>query len=741
MIIILFYLVLFLLSLIAEFVLLQKIANRRASYYVVLFTLISVVCLAYFAYSIALDRGMALVANQFSYLDGTFVMMFFIFCILDICNIKVTKYVAVPMTAAGLFFLVLAFTSGYNQLFYKEVSHAVYAGASHLQMEFGPFYTPYVVYVVITVLIPIGVVLYSVFQKRKISYKYTMALGALLISIVLMYFAESGLGLGFDILPAGYVLMEYVILAVIHRIGLYDISQMAVNVSENNKEYGCIIFDKKRCYVGANETAKFYFPELCNLDIDREVKDPFVAKEFVDWIDRFEEGNTSAKRYERQEKSLRCHMKSYSFGEGRKQRSYGYVVEIWDDTEQQSFIETLNEMNEELAKAVDSANAANAAKSQFLANMSHEIRTPINAILGMNEIALRECRDEELRSYLKDIHSAGNNLLSIINDILDFSKIEAGKIDILEEDYELARLIKDVDNLMSGKAREKGLTLTVNAREDLPSVLHGDVNRVRQIMINLLNNAVKYTQEGFVELFVRAEVGVGERAELEILVKDTGIGIRKEDLGRLFESFSRVDEKKNKNIEGTGLGLSITKRLIEKMNGTIRVESEYGKGSAFRVILPQTVMDRTPMGDYRTSVKEEKKEDFHIDASGIDILIVDDLLTNLKVAKGLLKPTGANVMFCNSGKECLKLMRNKHFDIVFMDHMMPEMDGIETMQAAKEAEDIASEDVIFIALTANAVSGIRKKYLEAGFDDYLSKPINSKEMERQIEEYCLNRRV
>lgn len=737
MAIFIFYLVLFLLSMLAEYILLQKISNRRASYYVTLFTLISVVCLAYFAYSISLDQGMALVANQFSYLDGTFVMMFFIFCILDICNFKVNRWVALPMTAVGLFFLMIAFTSGYHQLFYQEIKHASYAGSAHLQMEFGPLYMPYILYDVLLMLIPIAIVIYSVFHKRKISYKYTIALGGLLIAIVGMYFVESILGLGFDILPSGYVLMEYVILAIIKRIGLYDISQMAVNVSENNKEYGCVLFDMKHCYVGANETALHYFPELRELDIDRPVTEPWIKKEFVDWIDQFIAGNTSSRRYDRKDHALLCSMKAYSFG--RRNRTYGYVLEIWDDTEEQKFIETLNDMNEELSKALGAAESANDAKSHFLASMSHEIRTPINAIIGMNEIAMRECRDDALISYMQDIRNAGENLLAIINDILDFSKIEAGKIDLIEERYKLGKLIKDVVDLVDIKSREKGLELIVNAPEELPSALLGDEKRVRQIIVNLLNNAVKYTHEGSVEFALAAKDLGDDTVELEIAVRDTGIGIKEEDLSHLFESFSRADEKKNKNIEGTGLGLAITDSLVKMMKGHIQVESVYGEGSVFTVRIPQKVMDKNPLGDYKARVRVPKKEVQHIDATGVRILIVDDMKMNLTVAKGLLKPTHANVMVCTSGAECLEILKTQPMDLVFMDHMMPEMDGIETLQKVKESPDIPAEEIAFIALTANVLSGARENYQKAGFDDFLGKPINPKEMEEMIETYCLNK--
>ena len=732
------YLTLFFLSLIATYFLLLNISNKRSSYYVVLFTLIAIVCLAYFAYSSATDSGMVLTANQFSYIDGTFVQMFFLFCVLDICGIQVKKTFGIPLVLGNIFLILVVFTTKSSGLLYKDYDIGFYNGSANIQVEFGPLHNVFLLWVIFNTLIPIGVILYSVIRKKKISYLYTTALGILEMATVATYFVERAFNLGFDILPCSYVLMEYVILGIIQRIALYDGSQIVIYNSEDRKEYGYIIFDTKKKYVGSSTVARYYFPELDDLTIDRQVNDGFIKKEFVDRLDESIDETERSKVYSRAGKEIVCTFKPYRHG--NKNKIYGYIVEIRDDTEQQQLIKKLNNVNDELEEAVDYANSANRAKSDFLANMSHEIRTPINAVLGMNEIAIRECKDDSIIPYLNDIQSAGKTLLYIINDILDFSKIEAGKIDIVEADYELAALINDVKNLVEVRAVEKKLELVLDVDQELPSVLNGDENRIRQILVNILNNAVKYTAKGRVEFKISSELLSDDTIILEIAVSDTGMGIKEEDIPALFDSFSRVDEKKNKGIEGTGLGLAITKRLVDMMDGTIEVESVYGEGSTFKIRIPQKIVNREAIGSLKkqnNTIEVQKSANGHIDASNIDILVVDDIRLNLTVAKGLLKPTNAKVDVCNSGAECLEKIVDKHYNIILLDHMMPNMDGIETIHRAKELANSKCKDSVFIALTANAISGVKEMYLAEGFDDYLSKPIVLKHLEEMIAKHCL----
>ena len=379
------------------------------------------------------------------------------------------------------------------------------------------------------------------------------------------------------------------------------------------------------------------------------------------------------------------------------------------------------------------AKAANEAKSNFLANMSHEIRTPINAVLGMNEVILRECKDEKILEYAQNIEGAGRSLLSLINDILDFSKIEAGSMEINESEYELSSVLNDIYNMINIKAQQKVLDLILDVDDNLPDKLYGDEMRLRQVVVNVLNNAIKYTQEGSVTLRVTGDKNFDGTITLKLVVIDTGIGIKEEDLDNLFEKFKRLDVDKNRTVEGSGLGLAITSSLLELMGGSVSVESVYGSGSTFTILLPQKVIDDTKIGNFkeriRINAKERKDYKEKFTAPEADILVVDDTPMNHVVLRELLKSTLVKIDSARSGKECLEKQHDKKYDLIFLDYRMPGMDGTETFQAIKK--DLSSPNLTtpVIVLTANAISGARDNFLKIGFDDYLTKPVESDKLE------------
>lgn len=383
------------------------------------------------------------------------------------------------------------------------------------------------------------------------------------------------------------------------------------------------------------------------------------------------------------------------------------------------------------------AKAANEAKSSFLANMSHEIRTPINAVLGMNEVILRECKDEKILEYAQNIEGAGRTLLSLINDILDFSKIEAGSMEINETEYDFSSVLNDVYNMISIKAQQKVLDLVFEIDGDIPDTMYGDEMRLRQIMVNILNNAIKYTQEGTVTLKATGTRNFDDTITLEVSVTDTGMGIKEDDLQNLFEKFKRLDVDKNKTVEGSGLGLAITSSLLELMGGSITVESEYGKGSTFTFFLPQKIVGDTKIGDFKSritsSIKDRKKYKEKLTAPEAEILVVDDTPMNHVVIRELLKPTRIKIDSARSGMECLEKQRAKKYDMIFLDYRMPGMDGTETFNAIKaDKESPNCEDTPIVVLTANAISGARDNFLKIGFDDYLSKPVESDRLEATL---------
>ncbi len=388
-----------------------------------------------------------------------------------------------------------------------------------------------------------------------------------------------------------------------------------------------------------------------------------------------------------------------------------------------------------LTRLMEELETATKAKSDFLANMSHEIRTPINAILGLDEMILRETMDEQILSYATSIQTSGNTLISLINEILDMSKIESGKMELVPVVYETAKMIDEVYQMIYPRAEQKGLKFSLKIAEDLPEKLYGDDLRIRQVITNLLTNAVKYTRKGKVTLRIKFKKIKDDKILLCVKVSDTGIGVKEEEKEKLFQNFQRLDTRRNRSIEGTGLGLSISLSFLKMMGSELAFDSEYQKGSEFWFEVPQKIIDASPIGDFKKNVLKKAKNSFKEKESYVapeaKVLIVDDNATNLYVAKQLLKTTQIRVDTAESGAECLEKIREKDYHIVLMDHMMPEMDGIETLGHLRAA----GYQMPVIVLTANAVVGAKEEYLQKGFDNYLSKPIESEKMKKLLRQY------
>lgn len=416
-------------------------------------------------------------------------------------------------------------------------------------------------------------------------------------------------------------------------------------------------------------------------------------------------------------------------------------VQAWMQKQQDSIVEEKNkllvEVTQKAKHAQREAEIANHSKSNFLANMSHEIRTPINTVLGMDEMILRETREDNTRSLAQDIRTSTESLLEIVNEILDFSRIESGKMELMADDYELCDVLHDTVTVFGLRAKEKGLYLHIHVDEKLPAMYRGDSLRLRQIINNIMSNAIKYTGEGGINFSVTGH----QEEDSEVLhfeIEDTGAGIREEDLHRLFEAFERIDEKTNRNIEGTGLGMAITANLLHMMDSNLQVRSVYGQGSTFYFDLKQRVKDWTPIGHFQIKDKKNadnsKEQHFTFLAPNVHVLLVDDNAMNRKVFCKLLKHTQIQIDEVDNGFTCLEMVKKRHYDIIFLDHMMPELDGVETFSYMQSMQENRCKDTPVIVLTANAIIGAKEQYMQIGFTDYLSKPIDSHRLENLIVE-------
>lgn len=613
--------------------------------------------------------------------------------------------------------LVLVFTIDYNTLFYRKIERVVQNGHYFWSIVPGPVYYWWVATtMVLGILITLISVQSAVEHEGERRPELSLLCLASLNPICLWVLRMAGLFGYYDSYPMSMMITESFLVFVMYRYRLFDTVKNAKDRVIDNIKEGILITDRAGEVIYLNREISRIFPGIDWTDQQK------IEEDIFSFLELHADGFSSGDRY-------------YQWNSGEiyddNRRKAGVIYRISDMTDSYLYTRQLIDLKEE-------AERANEAKSIFLAHMSHEIRTPINAVLGMNEMILRESGSGSIRKYALNIQDAGKTLLSIINDILDLSKIESGQTEITEGDYHLGKLLVDIENMVAMKAEESNLALHISANPALPEMLHGDEKRIKQCIINFLTNAIKYTEEGQVTLKVDFADGGQGTVNLTVAVSDTGIGIEEDKLYMLFEPFVRLDRPKNVNVEGTGLGLSITKKLIDRMGGSLGVESVYGKGSVFKFSIPQRIVGTELLGDYKEKLRQSAQKEAvrkKFTAPQAKILTVDDNRVNITVAKGLLKRLKVQFDSAMSGQECLNKIREKHYDIILLDHMMPGMDGVDTLHQMEKMDCFIQDPPVVIALTANAVTGARESYLKEGFTDYLSKPIDYEKLEDMIREY------
>ena len=531
-----------------------------------------------------------------------------------------------------------------------------------------------------------------------------------------------------DPVPLGIVLSCMLLTLNVNKYGLLDTMELArEKIIENTKD-GLVILDTSYNLLYANDVARELFPDINQAESrEKQIKEIFRENPREAVVDI--EGRSYEIRVSRIE------------DDNNGDTVRGYLAWIFDMT-------FVNHYTEEMIRLRQKAEKANLAKTSFLAHMSHEIRTPMNAIIGFSDLCLNNGDEGEIKEYVQSIRESAGTLMVLINEVLDISKIESGKIVLTDVAYSMKELMKEVISAIIPQINAKHLTFRYLLEKDVPVMLKGDKKEIRHIMSNLLSNAVKYTAEGTILFKVKEIERKDRKTLLEIIVKDTGIGIKEENREQIFDRFERFDVKKNYAVEGTGLGLSIVKDLVQLMDGSIEVESVYGEGSLFRARIWQEVLDERKGESYRGSNCDDikytleqlknavygnrgKRKRRSIRFPGAKVLVVDDNQVNLKVASGLLKLYGIDAELAESGEECLNAVKKQTYDIIFMDQMMPGMDGVETLSRLREIKK-GNKSTPVIALTANALVGVKEEMLEEGFDDFLGKPMDLTELENVL---------
>lgn len=660
-------------------------------------------------------KGSAMAAVRIEYVGSAFVATFILLFVCQYCRVQIPAKLKYVLLIIGCPVLISVWLSDYTNIYYTSVDFVDSGFGPHLELGQGSLYILFAIvrYGEILVCLVISFASMRKTKDRMMKHKYFMIFAGILFSLLFPLLFSSEIYSGYDPMPCSVALGTILFGVTIAVNKTFDVVDVAHEAVFGNMDTGIIVVNNQLEFEEANPKAIEIFPYLKRFQSGAQIQE-------TDFFDLFSDQET--KEYITEDCIYEVHINDI-WTQGQVVGQTAVFIDVTDKKRQ---IEEMRELQEQ-------AEVANKAKSRFLANMSHEIRTPINAIMGMNEMILREGMQDDIKQYATDVKNSANALLNIVNDVLDFSKIESGKLEIIPVEYDICSMLNDLMNMISVRARAKNLQFDVQVSPDIPTVLYGDDIRLRQILINLLTNAVKYTEKGTVTLRVSGTKS-NNMETLHFEIEDTGIGISKEDLPKLYSAFERIEEKKNRSIEGTGLGLNITINLLELMGSRLNVESEFRKGSIFSFDLPQRILNDEVIGDFEKRIEQQIPDCVSCNdyvAPEARVLVIDDNEFNRKVFRNLLKRTRIQVTDLESGKECLERIKKEHFDLIFLDHMMPEMDGVETFQKMQQMEHVC-KDTPVIMLTANAIMGAREQYLEYGFNAFLSKPIDSARLEKLI---------